>query len=156
VRARRVDAFGDEAIVGWIVESRYLLEIFGANIDCASVHEPGPSARIRSSAIVRRRQISCTLWPRLVPGDCDANRRDLRARGAHEFRPIGKQLELFCYRLERLTCFRIDPCQRKGAILLFKGQIVACSLPGGIILAVMGLWMKRVSDLASCAGSIRT
>jgi hypothetical protein len=54
--------------------------------------------------------------------------------GGHEFRPIGKQLELFCYRLERLTCFGIDPCQRKGAILLSKGQIVACSLPGGIIL----------------------
>jgi hypothetical protein len=48
--------------------------------------------------------------------------------------PTGRQLELFCYRLERLTCLGTDPCQSKGTIFPSKGEIVAFSLPGRVIL----------------------
>jgi hypothetical protein len=92
----------------------------------------GPSTWIRSGAILRRRQISWTHWPRFLAGDCDADGRDLRARRTSF--PTGRQLELFCYRLERLTSLGTDPCQRKGTIFPSKGQIVAFSLPGGTIL----------------------
>ena len=124
--------------MGWIVEPRYLLEIVGANIDCASMHEPALRREYAQARSYGARQISCTRARDFVAGDCDADRRDLRARRGAQVRPIGKQLELFCYRLEPLTWFGIDPCQRKGAILLSKGQIVACSLPGGVILGADG------------------
>jgi hypothetical protein len=135
VRARRGDVFGGEAIVGWVVEVPYFLRDLRCEHSlCVAARKPALRrgyTQARSCGAGNILDVAAAISsPEIAPPIAGTR----RVGEQHEFRPTGNQLELFCYRLERLTCLGIDPYKRKGTILHSEGQIVAFSIPGRVIL----------------------